>query len=93
MPEEIIPNDPNEKVTPEELHQIIDGLLFRKNKLENICGKLNFQNDDNIMPKSIEEYQLIIDKLTKQVEELEKIYNLWEIKILKLSFLLENKSI
>ncbi len=99
MPEETIPNEevtpeetiPNGEVTPEELQQIIDNLLFRKNKLENICGKLNFQNDDNIMPKSIEEYNLMIDKLTKQVEELEKIDKLWENKNPEIQFLVEGQ--
>ena len=90
----IICNDKKKRkeiVTPQELQVIIDDLLARKKYLENICGSLNFQNDDNEKPKSIKEYQLKIDKHRKEVEELEKIYNLWENKNLEIKFFCEEQ--
>ena len=52
-------------------------LLDRKKFLENKYGKkLNTQNNNNEEPKSLKDYQLIIDKLGKEVLELEKINNI-----------------
>ena len=63
--------------TVEDLKGIIDMLLDRKKFLENKYGKkLNTQNNNNEEPKSLKDYQLIIDKLGKEVLELEKINNL-----------------
>ena len=64
--------------TPEELQEIIDYLLQRKVYLENTYGKLNIKNIDNRKRESIKDYQLMIDKLSKEVYELEKINNLLE---------------
>ena len=88
---ETVSNKQIEYGTPEELQGIIDGLLTRKKNLENICGELNFQNDDNVKPKSIEEYQFMINKVTKEVEELEQIYNLWENKNIEIQFFYEQQ--
>ena len=67
--------------TPEELQGIINSLLERKNYLENKYGKkLNTQNNDNEKPNSLKNYQLMIDKLSKEVFELEKINNIWKIQ-------------
>ena len=64
-------------VTVEDLKGIIDMLLNRKIFLENKYGKkLNIQNYNNEEPKSLNDYQLIIDKLGKEVLELEKINNI-----------------
>ena len=64
-------------VTVEDLKGIIDMLLDRKKFLENKYGKkLNTQNNNNEEPKSLKDYQLIIDKLGKEVLELEKINNI-----------------
>ena len=64
-------------VTVEDLKGIIDMLLNRKIFLENKYGKkLNTQNNNNEEPKSLKDYQLIIDKLGKEVLELEKINNI-----------------
>ena len=63
--------------TVEDLKGIIDMLLNRKIFLENKYGKkLNIQNYNNEEPKSLNDYQLIIDKLGKEVLELEKINNI-----------------
>ena len=63
--------------TVEDLKGIIDMLLDRKKFLENKYGKkLNIQNYNNEEPKSLNDYQLIIDKLGKEVLELEKINNI-----------------
>ena len=63
--------------TVEDLKGIIDMLLDRKKFLENKYGKkLNTQNNNNEEPKSLKDYQLIIDKLGKEVLELEKINNI-----------------
>ena len=63
--------------TVEDLKGIIDMLLNRKIFLENKYGKkLNTQNNNNEEPKSLKDYQLIIDKLGKEVLELEKINNI-----------------
>ena len=63
--------------TVEDLKGIIDMLLNRKIFLENKYGKkLNIQNNNNKEPKSLKDYQLIIDKLGKEVLELEKINNI-----------------
>ena len=63
--------------TVEDLKGIIDMLLNRKIFLENKYGKkLNIQNNNNEEPKSLKDYQLIIDKLGKEVLELEKINNI-----------------
>ena len=88
---ETISIEPIEYGTPEELQGIIDSLLARKKYFENICGELNLQNDDNVKPSSIEEYQLIINKANKEVEELEKIYNLWENKNIEIQFFYEQQ--
>ena len=78
-------NNPNEDDsaygTPEELQGIINSLLERKKYLENKYGnKLNSQNNDNEKPNSLKNYQLMIDKLSKEVFELEKINNIWKIQ-------------
>ncbi len=67
--------------TPEELEGIIDYLLDRKKFLENKYGN-NFyiQNNDIEKPKSLKDYQLMIDKLSKEVFELEQINNIWKIQ-------------
>ena len=73
---EIIEND---DVTLEELQEIYKHLLNRKKFLENDYDKkLNTQNNDNGEPKSAKDYQLMIDKLSKEVFELEIINNIWK---------------
>ena len=81
-------NYPNEQIendiaygTPEELQLIINSLLERKKFLENKYGSnLNTQKNDNEKPNSLKDYQLMIDKLSKEVFELEKINNIWNIQ-------------
>ena len=69
----------NDDVTLEELQEIYKYLLNRKKFLENEYDlKLNTQNNDNGEPKSLIGYQLMIDKLSKEVFELEKINNIWK---------------
>ena len=87
----ICKDDKKRKVTLQELQRIIDDLLARKKYLENICGELYYQNDDNGKPTCIKEYQLEIDKLTKEVEKLEIIYNLWENKNIEIKFFYEEQ--
>ena len=63
-----------------------------KNFLENEYGKkLNTQNNNYGQPKSLEDYQLIINKLGKDVLELEKIKNILIIqnKIIQIKFYFE----
>ena len=77
--QKIIQINPKESIdaTVEDLKGIIDMLLNRKIFLENKYGKkLNTQNNNNEEPKSLKDYQLIIDKLGKEVLELEKINNI-----------------
>jgi len=60
-------------VTLEDLQEIYNYLSNRIKFLENKYGiKLNTQNNDNGKPESIKDYQLMIDKLSKEVFELEK---------------------
>ena len=79
-------NNLNEQIeddsgTPEELQGIINSLLERKKYLENTYGKkLNTQNNYDEKPISLKDYQLMIDKLSKEVFELEKLNNIWKIQ-------------
>ena len=76
-----------ENVTIEELQDIYEFLLSRKKFLEDTYGKiLNTQNNDNEKPISIKDYQLMIDKLTKEVFQLEKINNLLENQNTQINF-------
>ena len=64
-------------VTIEDLKGIIETLINRIDFLENKYGtKSNTQNNNNGEPKSLEDYQLIINKLSNKVLELEKINNI-----------------
>ena len=65
--------------TLEDLQEIFKYLIDQKKFLEDKCGKKsNNQNNDNMEPKSRKDYQLMINKLSKEVFELEKINNIWE---------------
>ena len=65
--------------TPEELQGIINSLLERKKFLEDTYGKkLYTHNNDLEKPKTLKDYQSIIDKLSKEVFELEIINNIWK---------------
>ena len=71
-------NKRKQTVTLEELDQIYKYLSDRKDFLQKTYGtKLNTQNNDNEKPESLKEYEIKIDKLSKEVFELEKINNLW----------------
>ena len=73
---EQIEND-SEDASIEDLQGIIDCLLIRKEFLEKEYGKkLNTQNSNNEEPKTREDYKLLINKLGKEVLELEKINNI-----------------
>jgi len=67
----------NEYINVKEIQEIYESLLKRKKVLEDIYGtKLNTQNNDNERPISINDYKLMIDRLVREVEELEKRSNL-----------------